>query len=76
MLNSEEISRQAVSLEVGEGTGSYEAALSGISFEMPAMEDDYQLNLWLEVTLNTGNTLSVSGGSWYRSNGELQLVVG
>lgn len=75
-LNSEEISRQAITLEAGEGNSSYEAALSGISFETPAMEDDYQLNLWLEVTLNTGNTLSVTGGSWYSNNGELQLVVG
>ena len=75
-LNSEEVSRQAVTLEAGEGTGSYETSISGISFEMPAMEDDYQLNLWLEVTLNSGTTLSVSGGSWYSNNGELQLVVG
>ena len=75
-LNSEEVSRQAVTLEAGEGTGSYEASINGISFEMPAMEDDYQLNLWLEVTLSSGTSLSVSGGSWYSNNGELQLVVG
>lgn len=75
-LNSDEISRQAVTLEAGEGTGSYEASLSGISFGMPEMEDDYQLNLWLEVALSNGNTLSVSGGSWYSNNGQLQLVVG
>ena len=75
-VNSEEVGRQDITLEAGEGNSSYEAALSGISFETPAMEDDYQLNLWLEVTLNTGNTLSVSGGSWYSNNGELQLVVG
>ena len=75
-LNSEEVSRQSVTLEAGEGTGSYEASISGISFQMPAMEEDYQLNLWLEVTLNSGTTLSVSGGSWYSNNGELQLVVG
>lgn len=75
-LNSEEVSRQSVMLESGEGDGSYEASLDGISFAMPAMEDDYQLNLWLDVTLNTGNSLSVSGGSWYSNNGQLQLVVG
>jgi hypothetical protein len=75
-LNSEEVSRQAVTLEAGEGNDSFEATLSGISFAMPAMEDDYQLNLWLEVTLNTGNSITVIGGSWYQNNGELQLVVG
>ena len=75
-LNNEEVSRQDITLEAGEGEGSFEAAISGHSFTMPAMEDDYQLDLWLEVALNTGHTVSVSGGSWYSNGGELQLVVG
>lgn len=75
-LNNEEISRQDVTLEAGEGEGSFEAAISGQSFSMPALEDDYQLDLWLEVTLSTGHTVTVSGGSWYSNSGELQLVVG
>ena len=75
-LNSEEVGRQVISLEAGEGNESFEATLSDVSFAMPAMEDDYQLNLWLDVALNSGNTISVLGGSWYQNNGELQLVVG
>lgn len=75
-LNSEEVSRQSITLSEGEGENGYEAALSGCSFTMPAMEEDYQLDLWLEVSLSTGNTISVSGGSWYSADGELQLVVG
>ena len=75
-LNNEEVSRQDVMLDAGEGEGSFESAISGCSFSMPAMEDDYQLDLWLEVTLNTGNSISAAGGSWYSSDGELQLVVG
>ena len=75
-LNSEEVSRQTITLEAGEGNSSFEAALSGNTFAMPAMEEDYQLDLWLEVSLTTGNTVSVSGGSWYNSDGQLQLVVG
>lgn len=75
-LNNEEISRQNVTLEAGEGEGSFEAAITGQSFSMPALEDDYQLDLWLEVTLSTGHTVCVSGGSWYSNSGELQLVVG
>lgn len=75
-LNNEEVSRQDVTLDAGEGEGSFESAISGCSFSMPAMEDDYQLDLWLEVTLNTGNSISAAGGSWYSSDGELQLVVG
>ena len=75
-LNNEEVSRKDLALEPGEGSGSYEATLNGLSFTMPAMQDDYQLDLWLELVLNSGNTVTVSGGSWYSSNGELQLVVG
>lgn len=75
-LNGEEISRQNVTLTAGEGEGSFESTISGQSFSMPALEDDYQLDLWLEVVLSTGNTVSISGGSWYSSDGQLQLVVG
>lgn len=75
-LNGEEVSRQAVTLEAGEGQNSYEAAISGISFTMPAMEDEFQLDLWLEVTLSNGSMVSVSGGSWFCTDGDLQMVVG
>lgn len=75
-LNDEEIARQEISVPAGEGEGSFETAIADLSFSMPSMEDDYQLDLWLEISLNTGNTVSVSGGSWYNSDGTLQLVVG
>ena len=75
-LNDAEVSRQAVTLSAGEGEGSFESVIDGYSFSMPAMEEDYQLDLWLEITLNTGNVVSVAGGSWYNSEGALQLVVG
>ena len=75
-LNSEEVSRQDVTLPAGEGEGSYETTLENISFAMPAMADDYQLDLCLEVTLSTGATMQTVGGSWYSNNGELLLVVG
>lgn len=75
-LNGAEVSRQDVALSAGEGEGSFESAIEGCTFSMPVMEEDHQLDLWLEVTLNTGNTVSVAGGSWYSSDGALQLVVG
>lgn len=75
-LNGEEVDREDVTLSAGEGEGSFESTLSSQSFTMPAMEEDYQLDLWLEVTLSTGNVVSVSGGSWYYSDGALQLAVG
>ena len=75
-LNGEETSRMELTLPAGEGDGSYELALEETSFTMPAMEDDYQLDLYLEVALSTGNTIEVVGGSWYSNNNELLLVVG
>lgn len=75
-LNGEEVGRQEIALTQGEGSGSYECSISSISFNMPAMEEDYQLDLWLEVSLSSGSHVSVNGGSWYNDSGDLQLVVG
>lgn len=75
-LNGEEVGRQEVALTAGEGDNSFEAAINGNSFTIPTMEDDHQLDLWLEITLNNGNVISASGGSWYSNAGQLQLVVG
>ena len=76
MLNGQESSRMDLALPAGEGDGSYELALEETTFTMPAMADDYQLDLYLEVALSTGSTIQVVGGSWYSNNGELLLVVG
>ena len=75
-LSGEETDRQSITLPKGEGEGSYEMAVTDLSFEMPKMADDHQLDLWLEVTLSDGQTLSTCGGSWYYSNGDLVLAVG
>lgn len=75
-LNGDALDRKALELPAGEAAGSYELALENISFPMPEMQDDYQLDLWLEVTLSNGRTVSVCGGSWYYNSGELLLVVG
>lgn len=74
--NGEEVERKDLTLPAGEGEGSYEVSLSDTAFSMPEMDDDYQLELMLEVSLSNGNTVSVSGGSWYYNDGELTLVVG
>ena len=73
--NDQEVERKRVTLTPGEGVGSFEATVSE-SFTIPDVEEDGQVDLWLEVVLSTGNTISVSGGSWYSSDGQLQLVVG
>lgn len=73
--NDQEVDRKSVALTAGEGVGSFEATVSE-SFAIPDVEEDGQLDLWLEISLSTGETISVSGGSWYSSDGQLQLAVG
>lgn len=75
-LNAEELQRKPLDLPAGEGEGSYEVAFQDISFDMPEMENDYQLDLWLEVTLTDGQVISTPGGSWYFNGSELLMVVG
>lgn len=75
-LNGNVVESQSLDMPEGEGEGSYEVVLSGISFQMPEMEDDYQLELTLEVTLSNGQVLGASGGTWYYNDGEMFMVVG
>ena len=75
-LNGETVETQEISLPQGEGQGSYESSLSDISFTMPQMDDDYQLDLTLVVTLSNGEELSANGGSWFYNNGELKMAAG
>lgn len=75
-LNGETVETQDVDLPQGEGQGSYESSLSNISFTMPQMDDDYQLDLSLVVTLTNGEELTADGGSWFYNNNELKMAAG
>lgn len=75
-LNGNTVETQTLDLPKGEGEGSYETALTSVSFNMPEMEDDYQLDLYLDVDLSSGETISAAGGSWYYNNETLNMLVG
>lgn len=75
-LNGETVETQDMDLPQGEGQGSYESSLSNISFTMPQMDDDYQLDLSLVVTLTNGEELTADGGSWFYNNNELKMAAG
>lgn len=75
-LNGETIETQDIDLPKGEGEGSYESSLSNIRFTMPQMDDDYQLDLSLVVTLTNGEELTANGGSWFYNNNELKMAAG
>ena len=74
--NGDAVDKQALKLDETDDDNRYEQDLSNLSFSVPAMEDDQQLTLTLDVTLSNGQSLSASGGTWYYSGGELLLAVG
>ena len=75
-FNGEEVSRSVLTLpQPGEG-GLYELSIADTKFDIPAMEDDQQLSLRLDVTLSNGQTLTDSNGTWTYIGGELLSAVG
>lgn len=75
-FEEKEVSRQSLTLAEGEGAMQYEADLTGISFDIPDMADDQQLDLRLDVALSDGQVLTTPGASWFYLDGDLLLAVG
>ena len=74
--NGEEVDRIAVDVPEGEAEGSYEAAVTDKSFDLPEMESDGILELWLEVTLANGQTIDNCACTWSFFDGTLMPSVG
>lgn len=75
MRNGEEVENKPLELKPDEeNAGSFTASGSAISFKMPAMEDDYYLDLMMFITLSNGEQLSAHGGTWYYNNGALSTM--
>lgn len=75
-LNGEELDKESLSLTAGDAAGAYTQTLSGISFDVPELENDQQLTLTLNVTLSNGQTLSDAGSSFYYNEGNVLTAVG
>lgn len=75
-LNAEEVTRQAITIPDGEGSGSYECALKDILFDLPDVTNDSQLDLVLEATLSDGTVVTAPGASWFSLDGTLMMVAG
>ena len=71
-----EFSRIPVSLLVGENGTNFEALLENISFPLPELEENDQVDLWLEVVLSDGQILLSPACGWYRSGNDLFMVAG
>lgn len=75
-FNGEEVTSEKLELAESETNGAYELALSEVTFDVPEMENDQQLNLVLNVTLSNGQSLSAAGGNFFYNDGELLTAVG
>lgn len=75
-LNAEEVTRQAITIPDGEGSGSYECALADILFDLPDVINDNQVDLVLEATLSDGTVVTALGASWFSLDGSLMMVAG
>lgn len=56
--------------------GMYDLSVAGATFDIPAMEDDQQLVLRLDVTLSNNQTLTALGATFFYVDGQLLLAVG
>lgn len=75
-LYDAELGRKSVVLSAAPENGQYKQPIEGVAFDLPALEDDQQLDLTVEVSLSNGQTLSAPVGSWFYMNGTLQSSVG
>lgn len=74
--NGQPFSTAPVTLEPSTGNGAYALTVTNETLDMPQMEQEECLDLYLEVTLNDGQVLSALGASWYQDGDELFVVVG
>ena len=75
-LGEEEVDSADLTAQKGETANSFLVPIEDVTFEIPEMEDDDQLDLVLTVVMSNGNEMKGTGGSWYLSNGSLDLVAG
>ena len=75
-FNGETLDTAAVNLTETDTAGLYEAQLQELTFDVPEMEDDQQLDLTLEVLLSNEQVLSAFGGNWFYNDQGLLPVVG
>ena len=75
-FNGEILEEKAVTLSQSDESGIFEADLDHITFDIPAMENEQQVDLRLNVTLTNGHILSAHGGHWLFNEEGLVPVLG
>ncbi len=76
LFNGETLGTEAVTLSETDTAGLFEGQLQDVTFDIPEMEDDQQLDLMLNVTLSNDQVLTAFGGNWFYNAEGLLPVVG
>ena len=66
---------QPITLTKADSDTAYQSAFSA-SFQIPAITEDEELQLWLMVELDSGESLFACAASWVLEDGELALITG
>ena len=66
---------QSITLTKADSDTAYQSAFSA-SFQIPAITEDEELQLWLMVELDSGESLFACAASWVLEDGELALITG
>ena len=75
-FNGEELAKEVLTLTQTDTAGLFEADLSGVSFELPKMENDQKVELTLNAALTNGQVLSAFGGNWFYNEEGFMPAVG
>lgn len=75
-FNGAETDRKVLTLPEADANGLYTLNIADTRFDIPAMEDDQQLTLRLDVTLSNGQVLTDANGTWSFIDGRLVSAVG
>lgn len=66
---------QPVTLTKADSDTAWQTALSA-SFQIPPIAEGEELQLWLMVETDAGNTLFACAAGWYLENGQLAMITG
>ena len=66
---------QPITLTKADSDTAWQTALSA-SFSIPQIAEGEELQLWLMVETDTGNTLFACAAGWYLENGQLAMITG
>lgn len=73
--NNAVLSSEPITMGAGEDKGICEADVT-VTFDLPEIAVDEELQLWLTVDVDGAQALFSCGGGWYLEDGQLMLITG